>query len=112
MGWADRGFFLGDYRPRLFDRNGNAGPMIMADGRVVGGWAHHPDGSIVTLLFEDVGAMASAAIAEEAASLEAWLRGSLVIPRFRTPTEVELTTSTRTPGASKRRATELASQQL
>ena len=38
MGWAGRDF-LGPHRPVLFDRNGNAGPAIWWDGRVVGGWA-------------------------------------------------------------------------
>ena len=39
MGWAGRDFYLGPHRPVLFDRNGNAGPAIWWDGRVVGGWA-------------------------------------------------------------------------
>ena len=39
MGWTDRAWFMGMHTPRLFDRNGNAGPTIWVDGRVVGGWA-------------------------------------------------------------------------
>jgi hypothetical protein len=90
MGWTDRRFFLGDHGPRLFDRNGNAGPMVLVDGRVVGGWAQRPDGHVVTGLFEDVGAEAARAVGDEAAAIEGWLGPSRVIPRFRTPLESEL----------------------
>ena len=34
MGWKERDWYLGDHAPALFDRNGNAGPTIWADGRV------------------------------------------------------------------------------
>jgi hypothetical protein len=97
MGWTDRRFFLGDHGPRLFDRNGNAGPMVLVDGRVVGGWAQRPDGPVVTSLFEDVGAEARRAVDAEAAAIEAWLGSSRVIPRFRTPLESELSGAIRTP---------------
>ena len=33
-------------RGLIFDRNGNAGPTVWVDGRVVGGWAQLPDGEI------------------------------------------------------------------
>ena len=92
MGWNDRRFFLGDHGPRLFDRNGNAGPMVFVGGRVVGGWSHHPAGHVAVRLFEDVGREAAAAVEAEADRIEAWLGTSRVIPRFRTPTEVELAT--------------------
>ncbi len=39
MGWQERGWFLGGHGLTLFDRNGNIGPSIWWDGRVVGGWA-------------------------------------------------------------------------
>ena len=42
MGWKERSWYLGDHQERLFDRNGNAGPTVWADGRVVGGWAQRP----------------------------------------------------------------------
>ena len=38
MGWKERGFYLGDHAPLVFDRNGNAGPTAWWDGRIVGGW--------------------------------------------------------------------------
>ncbi len=90
MGWAGRDWYLGGHGPSLFDRNGNAGPTIWVDGRVVGGWAQRPDGEVVFRLFEDVGAEAAAAVEAAAARIEAWIGASRVTPRFRTPLEREL----------------------
>ena len=36
MGWKERDWFLGEHAEPLFDRNGNAGPTVWRDGRVVG----------------------------------------------------------------------------
>jgi hypothetical protein len=90
MGWADRSWFLGEHKESLFDTNGNAGPTIWLNGRIVGGWAQRPSGEIAVKLFEDVGAEATTSIATEADELAKWLAGVRVIPRFRTPTEREL----------------------
>jgi Winged helix DNA-binding domain len=90
MGWAGRDFYLGPHRPILFDRNGNAGPAIWWDGRVVGGWAQRKTGEVVLRLLEDVGADATAAIEAEAARLADWLGPVRITPRFRTPLEREL----------------------
>ena len=46
----------------LFDRNGNGGPTLWVDGRVVGGWAQRKDGEIVLRIMADVGAEARAAL--------------------------------------------------
>jgi Winged helix DNA-binding domain len=92
MGWAGRDFFLGPHRPVLFDRNGNAGPTIWWDGRVVGGWAQRSSGEVALRLLEDVGTEATAAIEAEAARLADWLGPVRVTPRFRTPLERELVT--------------------
>jgi hypothetical protein len=90
MGWAGRDFYLGPHRPVLFDRNGNAGPAIWWDGRVVGGWAQRKTGEVVLRLLEDVGTDATAAIEAEADRLTTWLGPVRVTPRFRTPLEREL----------------------
>ncbi|MDQ3955304.1 MAG: winged helix DNA-binding domain-containing protein [Actinomycetota bacterium] len=90
MGWFERDWYLGDHRPRLFDRNGNAGPTVWWGGRVIGGWAQRPGGEVVYRILEDVGASASAAVETEAANLQMWLGAVRVIPRFRTPLEREL----------------------
>ena len=39
MGWKERDWYLGEHAATLFDRNGNAGPTVWWNGRVVGGWA-------------------------------------------------------------------------
>jgi hypothetical protein len=90
MGWAERGFFLGEHGRALFDRNGNAGPTVWWDGRVVGGWAQRRDGEIAFRLLEDVGADALAAVEAAAERLAAWLGEVRVTPRFRAPLEQEL----------------------
>ena len=87
MGWKDRDWYLGEHRDALFDRNGNAGPTVWCEGRVVGGWAQRPDGEIVWRLLDDVGAEAVAAVAEEAEQLRGWFGEVRAIPRFRTPLE-------------------------
>jgi winged helix DNA-binding protein len=90
MGWTARDWYLGAHRPTLFDPNGNVGPTVWWDGRIVGGWAQRRSGEIAVRLLEDVGPEASSAIAAEAARLEAWLGPVRATPRFRTPLEREL----------------------
>ncbi|MBW8481065.1 winged helix DNA-binding domain-containing protein [Actinomadura parmotrematis] len=90
MGWQERGWFLGPHREALFDRNGNVGPTVWWDGRVVGGWAQRPDGEVRVRLLEDAGAEAAAAIDAEAARIAAFCGDVRAVPRFRTPLEREL----------------------
>ena len=90
MGWTDRRFFLADHARLLFDTNGNAGPTVWWDGRIVGGWAQRPDGAVAYRLFEDVGADGTAAVEAEAERLRDWLGVTRVTPRFRAPLEREL----------------------
>ncbi|MGI9539993.1 MAG: DNA glycosylase AlkZ-like family protein, partial [Miltoncostaeaceae bacterium] len=90
MGWRDRDWYLGPHREALFDRNGNVGPTIWCDGRIVGGWGQREDASIAHRLLEDPGREASERIVEQADALAAWLDGTRVTPRFRTPLEREL----------------------
>lgn len=91
MGWKQRDHYLGPHAPALFDRNGNAGPTVWADGRVVGGWAHAADGRVRVRLLEPVSSDVADAVEAERARLAAWLDGVRVRPRFRTPLERELT---------------------
>ncbi len=91
MGWKERDWYLGEHRPALFDRAGNAGPTVWWNGRIVGGWSVGKDGQIPFRLLEDVGADAVAAIEAEAAGLGAWLGETKVLPRFATPLARELT---------------------
>jgi DNA glycosylase AlkZ-like len=90
MGWKERAWYLGEHGPVLFDTNGNAGPTVWVDGRVVGGWSQDPEGSVVFRLLEDVGADARAAVEAEVARLDEWLAGVRVTSRFPTPLQREL----------------------
>jgi hypothetical protein len=90
MGWKERGFYLGELAPRLFDRNGNVGPTVWVDGHIVGGWSQRADGEVVHRLLVDVGRDATRRIAAEAAALTAWMDGVATVARFRTPLDQEL----------------------
>ncbi|NED94738.1 winged helix DNA-binding domain-containing protein [Phytoactinopolyspora alkaliphila] len=89
MGWQQRDFYLGAHREPLFDRNGNIGPTVWWDGRIVGGWAMKGP-EIVWRLLEDVGSEAESAITDVAAAMQERLGSASVIPSFRTPLEREL----------------------
>ena len=84
MGWQRRDWYLGGHGPELFDRNGNAGPTVWVDGRIVGGWAQRRDGEVVTELLEDVGEI-TVAVADAAEDLQRWLGEMRITPRFPTP---------------------------
>jgi hypothetical protein len=90
MGWNERGWFLGSHGRRLFDTNGNAGPTVWSDGRVVGGWAQRRSGEVAINLLEDVAADTRREIEAEAERIRTWLGPTRIIPRFRTPVEQEL----------------------
>jgi hypothetical protein len=89
MGWREREWFLGEHGARLFDRNGNAGPTLWWDGRVVGGWAQASDGEIVCRFLEDAGAGAVAAAEAAAQRLSALLGDVRLSARTRGMTWLE-----------------------
>ncbi|MFF0533375.1 winged helix DNA-binding domain-containing protein [Nocardia amikacinitolerans] len=91
MGWQSRDWYLGPHAAALFDRNGNIGPTLWWNGRIVGGWAQRKDGEIVWRLLEDVGSEAESRFESEAARTAKWFGPVRAIPRFRTPLERELT---------------------
>ncbi|HZJ04034.1 MAG TPA: winged helix DNA-binding domain-containing protein [Nocardioidaceae bacterium] len=82
MGWKERGWYVEPAVQDVFDRNGNAGPTIWADGRVVGAWAQAPDGDIRIHLFVDVGKARRTAIAERVGELRAMLGETRFTVRF------------------------------
>ena len=90
MGWFERDWYLGEHRSSLFDRNGNAGPTVWWQGKIVGGWAQRPNGEVVVRLLEHAGSDAREAIDRKVGTLQDWLGEIRVIPRFRTPLEREL----------------------
>jgi hypothetical protein len=99
MGWTGRGFYLDpalrDHTrsDAIFDRSGNPGPTIWWGGRIVGGWAQRPDGSVATRLLLDVPKAAADQMAAAADSLAGRLGPLRVTPRFRTTLERALTAS-------------------
>jgi hypothetical protein len=92
MGWKQRAWYVGPHESDLFDTNGNIGPTVWADGRVIGAWAQTPDAQVVTALLEDVPTATRAAVAAEATRLTTRLDGTRITPRFRTPLERKLAT--------------------
>jgi hypothetical protein len=90
MGWKERDWYLGTHGPRLFDTNGNAGPTVWWQGRIVGGWGQRGNGEVAYRLLDDVGADGARQIEKEAAALQDWLGQTSVTPRFRTPMEKEI----------------------
>jgi hypothetical protein len=93
MGWKERDWYLGPHGPALFDRNGNAGPTVWADGRVIGGWSQRKNGDVVYRLLERVDADTKKKVDAERDRLTSWLGGVRVTPRFRNPLEKELAAS-------------------
>ena len=90
MGWKERDWYLGPHGPALFDRNGNAGPTVWVDGRVVGGWGQGEDGEVRVRLLEDIPTTTRRAIEAERRRLESWLDGVRIKARFPTPLGREL----------------------
>jgi hypothetical protein len=107
MGWKERDWYLGPHAAVLFDSNGNAGPTVWWDGRVVGGWSQRRDGEIVFRLLEDVGAEAVRAVEAEAARVAGWLGDARFSPGFLPPFQRALaemaTGDTVAPGPRSRR---------
>ena len=93
MGWKQREWYLGDlaaFGGPVFDRNGNAGPTIWVDGRVVGGWAQRKSGEIAYQLLANVPAKRAKAIAAEAERLRELIGDARVNVRFPAPMQKEL----------------------
>jgi hypothetical protein len=90
MGWKEREWYLGPHGPKLFDRSGNAGQTIWADGRIVGGWGQTRTAEVRIAVLEDVGKETLAEIERQAGELETWLEDKAVIPRFGAPLDREL----------------------
>jgi Winged helix DNA-binding domain len=93
MGWKQRAFYLGElaaFGGPVFDRNGNAGPTIWVDGRVVGGWAQRKTGEIAFHLLADVAPKRVKAIDAEARRLRELIGDARVNVRFPAPMQKDL----------------------
>jgi hypothetical protein len=82
MGWKQREWYLPDAAADLFDGNGNAGPAVWADGRVVGAWAQAPDGEIRTRYFVDVPSRTRRAVTDAAETLATVIGDARFTVRF------------------------------
>ena len=82
MGWKQRDWYLPPAAADAFDRNGNAGPTLWVDGRVVGAWAQHRDGRLLTHWFEPVPPQRRDELAERLATIGARLGGTRFSVRF------------------------------
>ncbi len=88
MGYKRRRRFLDPAWAReLFDRNGNAGPTVWWQGRVIGGWAQRKDGKIV---WRHDTPEAEPALGVAATALETALGSERVMPRFPNPLHKKL----------------------
>jgi len=92
MGWKDRGWYLGDHAAELFDRTGNAGPTVWANGRAVGAWGQTEEGDVAVELFGRLDAATRKRLDAERERLAAWLGDVRIRPRFATPLGKELAT--------------------
>lgn len=93
MGWKTRAWYLGDlakFGSPVFDTNGNAGPTIWVDGRVVGGWAQRKSGEIAFKLLADLPAKRVKSISAEAERLRDLIAEARVNVRFPAPMQKEL----------------------
>ncbi len=90
MGWKEREWYLGPYGAQVFDRNGNAGQTVWVNGRIVGGWSHHPTGHIKWELLEDVGSGSIEEIERQAAEMSEWIGDTVLSPRFPSPMDKKL----------------------
>jgi hypothetical protein len=85
MGWKQRDFYLGEHAAKIFDRNGNGGPTMWWNGRIVGGWTQDPDGTVVLVPVAPLPRAARDPLEAEAARLTAWLDGDVVRSIYQSP---------------------------
>lgn len=91
MGWKERDWYLAaDVAAEVFDRNGNAGPTIWADGEVVGGWAQRANGDIAFDLHRDLTKEHRRLLQEATARMVEFLGDTRFSVRFPSPNQKQL----------------------
>ena len=92
MGWKQRTWYLDEEtNARVTDRNGNIGPTVWADGRVVGGWAQRSDGTIAhDVDLRQLGAEHRDLLDVEIERLRTLVGDTRFTPRFPSPTQKHL----------------------
>ena len=91
MGWKQRAWYLDDdVAGRVVDRNGNIGPTIWSDGRVVGGWVQRHDGSVATELYRTLDRPHRGLLDDEIARTVEFVGATRFRVRFPSPNQVDL----------------------
>ena len=85
MGWKERGFYLGEHAPLIFDRNGNAGPTAWWNGRIVGGWTQTDDGTVAVVPIGTLPRAAKKPLEAAAEHLTTWMDGDVVRTIYQSP---------------------------
>ena len=97
MGWKQRQWYAGEHARfghTVFDRNGNAGNTIVADGLIVGTWAHRLDGSVALRYLEPVTRTQRALVDDSVDRYLAGVGDTVVRPRYPAPLQRELMEAT------------------
>jgi Winged helix DNA-binding domain len=91
MGWKDRSWYLDPgVAAAVFDRNGNGGPTVWVDGRIVGSWVQRRDGTIAVRLLADVDPTRRTEIDDAAVQLQELLGDVRFSVRFPAPVQAAL----------------------
>ncbi len=93
MGWKQRDWYMGTHGTfghTVFDRNGNAGNAIMANGSVVGTWAHRPDQHIAIHLFETLNKKQRSQLDKSIDRYRSAVGTTVVRPRYPAPLQASL----------------------
>jgi hypothetical protein len=91
MGWKEREWYLDpDVAEHVFDRNGNAGPTIWVDGKVVGGWAQRPNGEIIFDIHRQLSREQMTMLEEAASRLVGFVGETRYRVRFPSPNQTRL----------------------
>jgi hypothetical protein len=91
MGWKQRDWYLRkEDAALLFDRNGNAGPTVWMDGRIVGGWTQQASGTIAYRLLDDEARTRAPEVDAAAHALEAYYGDTRHKVRFPAPLQKTL----------------------
>ena len=91
MGWKERAWYLGRHETDLFDRNGNAGPTLWVNGRVIGAWGQTGAGEIRSKLHAHVDTEVRSMVERERERLQGWFGDVRIRTRFGTALERTLT---------------------
>lgn len=91
MGWKERDWQLDPALvPQLFDRFGNAGPIVMVDGICAGAWHQRDTGEIVYELTSSIGREHQQLLDAAVADMTALLGDVIIKPRFPSPLQKSL----------------------